>query len=93
MTETDVAELHALTTPGSPRYLLDDPGYYVLHPTILATGRRSRTGREHPVAVGEQLAAEGLGARGEVPRVGHHVMDSHDAVDPAMRGKESHRWK
>ncbi len=45
MTEDDVTDLHALTTPGSPRYVLDDPGYYVLHPTILATGRRGRTGR------------------------------------------------
>jgi SAM-dependent methyltransferase len=45
MAESDVTELHALTTPGSPRYVLDDPGYYILHPTILAAGRRGRTGR------------------------------------------------
>lgn len=44
MTESDLADLHALTTPGSPRYVLDEPGYYVLHPTVLATGRRDRTG-------------------------------------------------
>lgn len=44
MTAADVDELYALTTPG-PRYLLDDPGYHVLHPTVLATGRRGRAGR------------------------------------------------
>lgn len=45
MTEADVAELQALTTRGGSRYVLDDPGFYVLHPTILATGRRGRSGR------------------------------------------------
>lgn len=45
MTEADIAELHALITPGSPRFLLDDPGYHILHPTILTTGRRARSGR------------------------------------------------
>lgn len=45
MTEADVTELHGLTTLGCRRYVLDDPGYYVLHPSVLATGRRDRTGR------------------------------------------------
>lgn len=44
MTVADIDELHALTRPG-PRYVLDDPGYHVLHPTVLATGRRGRAGR------------------------------------------------
>ncbi|MHA6628684.1 methyltransferase domain-containing protein [Pseudonocardia sichuanensis] len=45
MTENDLSDLHALTTPGGPRYVLDDPGYYILHPTVLATGRRGRAGQ------------------------------------------------
>lgn len=31
--------LHILS-PGHPRYVMDEPGYFVLHPTILATGTR-----------------------------------------------------
>lgn len=44
MTEADITDLHALTSPDSPHYVLHDPGYYVLHPTILASGRRGRAG-------------------------------------------------
>ncbi|MCT2587194.1 hypothetical protein [Actinophytocola gossypii] len=40
MSDADIAEAIELLTPGSPRYVLDDPGYYLVHPTILATGRR-----------------------------------------------------
>ncbi|MDE1675150.1 hypothetical protein [Nocardia gipuzkoensis] len=36
----DVASIEALLTPGSDRYILDDPGYHLIHPAILATGRR-----------------------------------------------------
>lgn len=45
MTDDDVADLHALTTPGGPRYLPDDPGYHVVLPTVLAAGRRAHGGR------------------------------------------------
>lgn len=37
---TDVRELRALLTPGDPRCVLDEPGYYVVHPTLLVSGRR-----------------------------------------------------
>lgn len=40
MSDVDVEAAMELLTPGSSRYVLDDPGYYVVHPTILATGRR-----------------------------------------------------
>ncbi|HVL84865.1 MAG TPA: class I SAM-dependent methyltransferase [Pseudonocardia sp.] len=43
--ERDRADLLALSTPGGPRYALDEPGWYVLQPTIVATGRRGRAGR------------------------------------------------
>jgi hypothetical protein len=29
-----------LLTPGNPQYVVDKPGYFVMHPTVLATGRR-----------------------------------------------------
>jgi SAM-dependent methyltransferase len=40
MSDADIATATELLTPGGPRYVLDDPGYYLVHPTILATGRR-----------------------------------------------------
>lgn len=40
MSDADIADAMELLTPGSSRYVLDDPGYYLVHPTILATGRR-----------------------------------------------------
>lgn len=42
MTDAEIDELRAATTPGSPRYLLDDPGYFVVTPTLLCTGRAPR---------------------------------------------------
>jgi hypothetical protein len=27
-------------TPGGPRYVVDEPGYYVVHPALVAAGRR-----------------------------------------------------
>lgn len=45
MSGPDVDELHMLTTPGSARYVLDDPGWYALYPTVLVSGRRGRGGR------------------------------------------------
>lgn len=40
LSTADVAELQRLLTPGDPHYVLDEPGYFVVHPTTLATGRR-----------------------------------------------------
>ncbi|MBE1536732.1 class I SAM-dependent methyltransferase [Actinomadura algeriensis] len=36
----DLERVRALLTPGSPGYVADRPGYYLVHPTLLATGRR-----------------------------------------------------
>ncbi|APU16460.1 MULTISPECIES: hypothetical protein [Actinoalloteichus] len=41
MIDEEIAEAEALLTPGSPRYVLDEAGYYLVHPTILASGRRA----------------------------------------------------
>ncbi|MGC7102732.1 class I SAM-dependent methyltransferase [Amycolatopsis lurida] len=32
-------EIRALLTPGSERYVLDEPDYHVVHPTVLVSGR------------------------------------------------------
>ena len=40
MSPTDIAQAEELLSPDSPHYVLDQPGYYVVHPTILALGRR-----------------------------------------------------
>lgn len=45
MIDADIDELRSLITPGGPRYVLEDPAYYVLQPTILAVGRRGPAGR------------------------------------------------
>ncbi|OCC14035.1 class I SAM-dependent methyltransferase [Streptomyces sp. PTY087I2] len=39
MSAEEVREAEELMSPG-PRYVLDDPGYYVVHPTLLVTGVR-----------------------------------------------------
>ncbi|MEU1898644.1 class I SAM-dependent methyltransferase [Nocardiopsis dassonvillei] len=36
----EVGEVERLLTPGHPDYVLDAPGYYMVHPTMLALGRR-----------------------------------------------------
>lgn len=36
----ELEDVLQLLTPGHPRYVADEPGYYVIHPTVLATGRR-----------------------------------------------------
>lgn len=36
----ELAEVRELLTPGGPRYVLDEPGHYLVHPTLLVTGRR-----------------------------------------------------
>ncbi|MGP4030155.1 hypothetical protein [Actinomadura sp. 3N407] len=41
LSATDVERVRALLTPGDPGYAADRPGYYIVHPTLLATGRRS----------------------------------------------------
>ncbi|MBF6352080.1 methyltransferase domain-containing protein [Nocardia flavorosea] len=41
-TAADLAGIEAALTPGSDRYVLDEPGYHLIHPGILATGRRPR---------------------------------------------------
>lgn len=43
LSPADLDELRHLLTPSDPRYVLDEPGYFVMHPTILATGRRPVT--------------------------------------------------
>lgn len=35
----ELDELDELLRPTSERYVIDEPGYYLVHPTILATGR------------------------------------------------------
>ena len=40
LSTAEVDEIHRLTTPGHPDYILDEPGYYYALPTTLATGRR-----------------------------------------------------
>lgn len=40
MTKEDIARAEALLTPGDPEYVVDEPGYYLIHPTLLVTGRR-----------------------------------------------------
>jgi hypothetical protein len=34
-------EAEQLLTPGNPHYVMDEPGIFVMHPTILATGRKT----------------------------------------------------
>lgn len=40
LSEEEVDKFQRLLTPGDPLYVLDDPGYFIAFPTILATGRR-----------------------------------------------------
>lgn len=40
LTLDELDHLRRLLTPGGPGYVMDKPGYFVMHPTILATGRR-----------------------------------------------------
>ncbi|MEV1012015.1 class I SAM-dependent methyltransferase [Streptomyces sp. NPDC049881] len=40
MDEEEIAQAKALLTPGSPDYVLDEPGHYLVHPAVLVTGRR-----------------------------------------------------
>ena len=40
LSAAEVDEIQRLTTPGHPDYILDEPGYYYVLPTTLATGRR-----------------------------------------------------
>lgn len=39
--DADREEIQALLTPGSDRYVLDEPGYHVTYPAVLASGRRA----------------------------------------------------
>jgi SAM-dependent methyltransferase len=41
LTDADLADLAELTTPGGPRYVADEPGYHVVQPALLVTGRRA----------------------------------------------------
>lgn len=41
MSAADLEEADALLTPGGPRSVMDEPGFFVMHPTIVATGRRA----------------------------------------------------
>lgn len=40
MPAVEVDRLRHLLDPDDPDYVLDDPGYFVVHPTLLVTGRR-----------------------------------------------------
>ncbi|MGC9438120.1 class I SAM-dependent methyltransferase [Streptomyces sp. WG5] len=40
MSKEDIARAEDLLTPGRPEYVVDEPGYYLVHPTLLVTGRR-----------------------------------------------------
>jgi SAM-dependent methyltransferase len=39
LTVDDLERLDALTTPGGPNYVVDEPGYHVVQPAVLTTGR------------------------------------------------------
>jgi SAM-dependent methyltransferase len=39
LTDDDRAQLDALITPGGPRYVVAEPGYHVVQPAVLTTGR------------------------------------------------------
>ena len=41
LSAAELDQVHELLTPGSAGYVLDEPGHYAVHPTILATGRSS----------------------------------------------------
>lgn len=40
LSTAEVDEIQRLLTPGDPYYVLDEPGYYLILPVTLATGRR-----------------------------------------------------
>lgn len=40
LSTADLHDLRHLLTPGDPGYVIDEPGYFVVHPTLLATGKR-----------------------------------------------------
>ncbi|WP_255308316.1 SAM-dependent methyltransferase [Streptomyces marincola] len=40
MSAAEIEQAVGLLTPGGPDYVLDEPGYYVVHPTLLVTGLR-----------------------------------------------------
>ncbi|GAA1455089.1 class I SAM-dependent methyltransferase [Nocardiopsis tropica] len=40
LSSDEVAEAERLLTPGHPDYIVDTAGYYMVHPTLLAVGRR-----------------------------------------------------
>jgi SAM-dependent methyltransferase len=42
LTEDDLARIEALLAPGQPSYVVDEPGFYVMHPALVITGRRPR---------------------------------------------------
>lgn len=41
LTETDLADVAALTTPGDPRHAPDQAGHHIVQPAVLVTGRPS----------------------------------------------------
>ncbi len=41
LTPDDLAQVDALLTPGSADYVMNDPGFFIMHPAVLATGRRT----------------------------------------------------
>ena len=43
LSSDEVAEAGRLLTPGHPDYIVDTEGYYTVHPTLLAVGRRPGT--------------------------------------------------
>jgi SAM-dependent methyltransferase len=43
LSPAELEEVRALLTPGSPRYIMGEPGFFIVHPTIMATGRRPWT--------------------------------------------------
>jgi SAM-dependent methyltransferase len=40
MSAEDLTKADRLLTPGGPHYVMDEPGFFVMHPTILATGHK-----------------------------------------------------
>ncbi|TDC25825.1 class I SAM-dependent methyltransferase [Streptomyces sp. 8K308] len=40
MSDDDIARAEALLTPGGRDHILDEPGYYLVHPALLVIGRR-----------------------------------------------------
>lgn len=42
LSDAELDDVRTLLTPGSGRYIMDEPGFHIIHPAVLVTGRRWR---------------------------------------------------